>query len=285
MPVTSTGTPYTEFTATPVGGDLTLWAIPDALIGTPGIPLMVYAHGASGGYNQFAASSAWTGLREWLINNGIAWVESVGGGPQSWGGPASRASYEASFAHVDAILGGTSPVLILGRSMGGLVSYWLATQSSFAARVDGLILSSAVTSLEEWILPPPIGFEFRVAYGLAQDGSNYAEKTAGYHPLEFTPSLFAGKNIISLVGDADTTVPPTTNTYPMRAHWAGQPAIDRLEVRAGGDHSQANGTYTMVQPMTEFISDVLGLGPPPRPTLLRVLGTYVVLNGRRHAVL
>lgn len=282
MPTTAKGTAYTEFTATPPGGELTLWAVPDSLIGTPGIPIVLYTHGASGGYNQFATSSAWTGLREWLIDNGIAWVEGVGGGPQAWGNLAQRNSYPISLLYVMGIIGGSSSIIILGRSMGGLVAYWLATQSSFASQVVGLILSSAVTNLEEWILPPPIGFEFRVAYGLAQDGSNYEEKTAGFHPLEFDPALFAGKNILSLVGDADTTVPPTTNTYPMREHWAGQPAIDRLEVRAGGDHSQGNGTYTMVAPMAAFISDVLGLTPPPKPILLRVLEEYIIVGGKAH---
>lgn len=124
MPNTSNGTAYTTYTATPSGAGQILWAKPNTA--TTDIPIVLYLHGANGGYNQFTTLSAWSGLRDWLIDNGWGWIEGAGGGAQPWGNAASRAAYRAAFDHVDARLD-IGPVVILARSMGGLVGHWLFT--------------------------------------------------------------------------------------------------------------------------------------------------------------
>src|SRR5690606_15215129 len=91
------------------------------------------------------------------------------------------------------------------------------------------------------------------------DGFVNAVRTADAAPEEWPASVWAGKNILSLYGTADTTVP----WYPrgasaLRSVWAGQPAIDDVVVRQGGDHG-ANGTYFEVQAMSTFLATVFEL--------------------------
>jgi pimeloyl-ACP methyl ester carboxylesterase len=279
MPTTTAGTAYTTFTATPVGGDQTRWAVADAVADDANVPLLVYCHGNSGAYNQFSTTPAWQGLREWIVDNGWAWVESDGGGGTSWGGPAARASYEAAATHVRGILD-IGPIVVLGRSMGGLVAYWLYTQSSFAADCVGLIISSGTTDLAHRYAVADSGVkaEMRVAYGAANDGA-FATNSIGYDPMLFDLSAWDGTNVLQVIGTADTTVPPSDNGLAIRALWSGHPAIDRLDVREGGDHSQTNGTYFQVPAMTTFLAEVSGRGSAIERVTYDVVNAYLMGPG------
>lgn len=285
MPVTSMGTAYTTYTTTLPNGDAALYAVADAVKLTADIPLILYTHGDTGAYNQFANLSAWASMRNWLIDHGIAWVESAGGGGSTWGNAAARVSYQQAYAWVVTQID-VGAVVVLGRSMGGVVAPWLYLYGAFASQCVGLILNSAVVGLRLRLGSPPGVNGIRTAYGLATDGSDWDAKLAGYDPLDFPAADWTGKKVLSLVGDADTTVPPSINTDMLRAHFAGYPTVDDLYVRPGGDHSQTNGTYLDVDPMAAFLTDVFGLSTPPTddPTLYRALNRYEWRTGDRYAL-
>lgn len=256
MPSTSAGTLYTTSTATPAGGDQTLWGIANSRTSDLAIPLVVYTHGNAGGYDQFATLDAWAGLREWMIDAGYAWVESAGGGPASWGNAAARASYEAAVAHVRGVLN-IGPIVVLGRSMGGLVAYWLYTQSSFAADCVGLIVNSGTTDLSK----RTTNADVQTAYGMSGSSDpGWPAVLANYNPMQFPLTEWDAAKVLQLVGTADTTVVPADHGLAIRTLWAGRPTIDRLDVREGGDHSTSNGSYLQVAAMTAFLTDVAGVG-------------------------
>lgn len=275
MPTTPAGTPYTTYTATPAGGDQTLWAVADSHAADLDVPLMVYCHGSGGGYNQFATLSAWSGTRNWLIDNGWAWVESAGGGGTSWANLAARASYQAAVAHVRTQLD-VGPIVVLGRSMGGLISYWLATQSAFAADCVGLMVSSGTTDLAyKYNNGGSDKAIMRAAYG-AVDDADFWVKSAGHDPMLFDLAEWNGTNVLQVVGSADTQVVPANHGLAIRELWAGRPAIDRLDVRDGGDHSTTNGTYLQTAAYTTFLTDVTAQGEPVPSETYTVVAAYLM---------
>lgn len=286
---TAAGTPYTVTYNTLSGHGTVLWAVADAHAADTGIPIVLYAHGRGGTYNQFQTLSAWSGLRDWLIDNGWAWVEGTGGsttanGQENWGNAGARAAYAAYFDHVDGILD-LGTLVILGRSMGGVIASYLATRHpTLAARADGLILNSGVVGLA-WAGAPASGFSPAIwsSYGAADEAGFLAAITE-YDPLTFAASVWDGRNVLNLVGTADTTVPPDENGLALRDVYVGRPAIDQLDVRDGGDHSGSNGSYLQVTAMSNFLLEVAGeaVPPPADPVGYRVLSAYLMLDGDRY---
>jgi len=272
--VTTNGNAWTTYSAVVSGAGTVRWGVGDTHLGDTDIPVLLYAHGAGGSSNQFEGFSSWLGLREWLIDNGWAWIEGSGGGSQPWGNTASRVAYENAYTHVAGVLD-LGSVVPLGRSMGGLVVQWLYTQSAVLAPVSvGLIVNSGVQSLAAAYASGNWTTEIRAAYGAADDAT-FNAASIGYDPLLFSASEWAGLNVLQLVGTADTTVPPADHGYAMRTHYAGQPSIDSLYERIGGDHSTGNGLYTATAPMTEFLAQVTGQAPEER-FFYRVSGRYLV---------
>lgn len=264
MATTAAGTSYTVYTAI-VAGESIFWAVADAKATQSDIPTILYTHGAGGAANQFATLSAWKGLREWLIDNGWAWVEGDGGGSQPWGNTASQTSYLAAFDHVDGILD-IGKVVVLGRSMGGAVAARIYNaRRGTDARFVGLIQNSGVQDLA-WAYDYDAGrwtSAFNSAWGVANKAA-FLTAVAGKNPIDGPASAWDGAKVLQLWGDADDTVPPAQNAIPMRAMYAGHPAIDNADVRAGGDHSATNGSYLQVAAMTAFLIDVTGGIAPPK---------------------
>lgn len=275
MPTTLNGTAYTVVTSTSTGYGTSVLIRPDSAVSATNVPTILYAHGAGGAYNQFATLPAWQGLRDWLLDNGCAIVEGGGGvtdviGGQNWGNTGAREAYVAYLNWADSLID-VGSVVPFGRSMGGLIAPWLYLQSSIASRCVGLIMNSGVCSMN-YSVPPAtanidkstIGFfdgtdhKLAAAYGV--EPSELVAASASHDPMNFAPSLWDGKKVLQLVGTADPTVPPhSRGAYPLRALYAGRPAVDLLDVRIGGTHLQDNGSYLQVAPMTAFLAD-LGFG-------------------------
>lgn len=263
MPTTVTGTAFTTTTTTLAMGDQAIYALPDSQIAATNVPVVLYAHGDGGAYDQLTSVDAWTGLRTWLLDYGWGWVESAGAGISTWGSAAARTSYEQAFTWMAGLVG-IGPVVVLGRSMGGLAAYWLATQSAVVApRTVGLIISSGVTDLAfryHRYAEPSKQSQMRAAYG-AVDDADWDAKTVGYDPMLFPLSTWDGRKILQLVGTADTNVVPEANAYAIRSRWLGRPAMDELVVRQGGDHETSNGTFFEVRAMTSFLTRVAATPP------------------------
>jgi pimeloyl-ACP methyl ester carboxylesterase len=278
VPSTAAGTAYTVFTdsSDPDAGTAR-WAYRDSLEGASNIPTILYLHGAGAGSNQFETLTAWTTLRNWLIDNGWAWIEGTGGGTQPWGNAASRTAYRATFDIADAEFD-IGPLVILARSMGGLAGHWLFTQDPvIKVRSVGFIGNSEVANLAAAYASGNWTDAMRAAYGVSTD-VGFASASEGFDPLLFSASLWAGKKVLEIVGTADTTVPRADHGLAMRTHWAGQPALDLLTTRSGGDHSGTNGSYLEVDAMTAFLLEVTGEAPepPPPPRMFRVAKRYII---------
>lgn len=282
--VTPNGTPWTSFSAT-VAGQVVRWAVADAVASTADIPTILYAHGAGGGSNQFETLGAWAGMRNWLIDNGWAWVESQGGGAQPWGNQASRDAYESALTHVSGLLD-IGAVVPLGRSMGGLVTYWLATQSTIVApRAVGFIINSGTTDLAATYARPERVDAVEAAYGFTGSGG-YAAATAGFDPMLFPLSTWDGVKVLQLWGDADDTVPAVDHAIAIRTRWAGRPTLDAYDIRAGGDHSATNGSYLQVAAMSDFLLEVTGQ-TVPEPIVTpsyQIVREYAVIGGRSYPI-
>ncbi|AEV51868.1 alpha/beta fold hydrolase [Prescottella equi] len=300
MPATSSGTAYTVYTTTSTGYGTAAYAVADSRKNDADIPTILYSHGAGGAYNQFATLAAWAGLRDWIIDHGGAWVEGSGGltdtaGQNNWGNADARAAYVAylEWAATKIDIG---PVVPLGRSMGGVVAPWLYLRSPIAAQCVGLIVNSGVQTLTYGTRDSvngslkPTGQYFGQTILDAYGAANYDEfvtKAADFDPMNFMPSLWDGKKVLQLVGTADTTVPRAIRgADPLRAIYSGLLSDDRLDVRDGGDHSQANGSYLQSAAMTAFLTDIAftNVGPPIDAQSYQVLGHWLYQGGQTYAM-
>lgn len=287
MPTTPNGTTYT-ITSGPVTGAGTVYrALADSAVGGTDLPFILYAHGAGGAANQFSTLGAWAGLRNWLIDNGWGWIESSGGGLQPWGNQASQDAYDATIAYADSVYD-IGTWVVLGRSMGGAVAARLYNDHRLTdTRFAGIMVNSGVQDLvwaydfdsNRWT------DAFNSAWGVSSK-AEFEIAVEGLNPVDGPASSWAGSNVLQLVGDADTTVPPAINGYAMRTMYAGQPTLDLLDVRAGGDHSSTNGSYLQVEAMTSFLATVRGDTPePPTPaSAYRQLRRLYYSGGERYVV-
>lgn len=293
MPITAGGTAYTTRASTATGYGTTAMTVADAHFGSAAIPTLMYCHGAGGPYNQFATLSAWQGLRDWLIDNGCAIVEGAGGldntaGGQNWGNDTARLAYLAYDAYWATVIS-VGARAVVGRSMGKLIAAWLFARSALAASYLGLISNSGVSTINTGGAASSANY-FSLglwpAYG-ASDAASAVAASLDHDPMNWSPSLWDGKKILTLWGDADTTVPVATRgAGPLRTLFAGRPALDRTDIRIGGTHLADNGSYLQVAAMTAFLAEI-GFVVPPAPaaaTFGRVLGRYRYLDGERYAI-
>lgn len=301
MPTTASGTAYTVHSTALSGAGTCYWAVADSRAASAGIPTILYAHGSGGAGNQFATLAAWQGLRDWLIDNGWAWVEGDGGGGSSWGNPDSRAAYLDYLAHVETQIA-TGPVVLLGRSMGGLVTAWLYTHSERAGTFAGWINNSGVSTLFEGLtdgsggaLTKSTGRYFGSALWAAWGASDYDGWAAAVAadgqaaPEQYAPAVWTNKKVLCCYGDADTTVPwSSRGASVLRTLWSGLPSVDLVSVRPGGDHTSTNGSYLDVGPMTAFLAGIApGSGSPVEPItpeIVRTIQSWTTSGGARHAI-
>lgn len=291
MPATSNGTPYTVRTVDLPGHGKVVWAVADALVAATDIPFVLYAHGSGGSYNQFAALPAWSGMRDWLIDNGWGWVEGTGGGTGSWGNTQAQDDYMAYLDHLDGQVD-VGQLVLLGRSMGGLVTAWLYAMSPIKDRFSGWINNSGVSTMfvgndagtsSQWTTSRQWRDAIYGAYGVTNDAQLAA---FGHAPESWNASVWTGKKILACYGTADYTVP----WYPrgastLRGIWAGLPDVDEISVRTGGDHSASNGSYLDVPAMSAFLASIGGGAVPPASRIgWRIRQAWTVLSGKRYSI-
>lgn len=256
MPTTPNGTEYT-YEAQQIDDEVIRWGVATAAHDTPAIPALIYCHGNGGTSDSFHRLNAWAGLRNWWLDYGGVFIEGTGGGPSEWGGPRQRIAYELQHEYVSTELD-LGPVIVLGRSMGGLVSYWLTTQSTFADKVAGLIVNSGVTDMAyRYTYGNDLNKrQFRAAFG-ADDDAEFWDLSEGYDPMLFPTDLWANKQVIQLFGTADDVVEGEHHAVPWGTKYGPHCRSISFKVREGGDHSGANGSYLDVDAMTDFIQNAL----------------------------
>lgn len=285
MPTTTLGTAYTEYATligAPVGGAVR-WGYADDLIGTQHIPFVLYLHGAGGNSGQFQTYTGWDDLRDWLIDNGWGWVESNGGGEQTWGNQAARDGYSATWSHIKS-QASIGPVVILARSMGGLVGYWLYAQHpelSDPAVCQGLIVNCGVTDLVAANAAGNFDAYLPAAYGVTVgdgDAAFNAAVAGGWDPMDYDPSLWTGRRVLQVTSTGDGTVPPASHGLAWITAYGSELALLDTSVASSGGHGIPGG-YGQVADMSAFLTSVAAEWEepdPPDPGLTRYHVTQIL---------
>lgn len=234
----------------------------DTKIRSSEIPMIVYVHGAGGSYETWwKARQEWDAwLREWFVDQGWAILECDGGptppeppnppgsGPSNWGGPVGRQSYKEALDWVVTQLD-VGPMVSYSFSMGGLINYWLASQSPYADRIQGMIVSCGTTDLAS-----RYHLAFNHIWGVEPvdvlDKPQFVQKSAGYNPMDFPLADWEGRRVLQIYGETDLGLPyamqggPWVDKYgavlgtlevvpqPNVGHWTARPAYDAIRAFA-----------------------------------------------------
>lgn len=284
MPSTAAGTEYLDISFTSSAGYASTMLIPKAVDGAP-VPAVLFCHGSGTGdrSRSFTDATAFRALRNGLLDSGVMVIEGHVGGDH-WGNARGTSAYEALVFDA-AARNPIAGLLIYGRSMGGTVASWLATQpeSKVKPYVCGLYLNSAVQNLYWWSFQKngagqPGGPA--AAYGIKDQTSvtEFRTKTAGRDPLTFDPATFAGMPVLWIAGTADETVDVVFNSTAQRDRVYKRTPHHAFLVYAGEDHSSgSSGTFGHTPEELAFIDYCRGLTPAGL--------TYYSTPTRSHSVL
>lgn len=297
MPTTAKGTAYTTYRQALSGHGTCVWTVGDAFASQSDLPTILYAHGSGGSADQWATLPSAQGVRDAVIDGGGLVIEGGGGntdtlGAQNWGNAGARAAYPAYLAHVAGVLS-VGDVIVIGRSMGGLVGAWLTTQSSVAGDISGYINMSGVSTMlvgsadggadtVEKNTVRHFGSTLWSAYGQSSYAGAAAAVEGSYSPEDWDASVWAGRNVLALYGDKDVSVPwPTRGGGPLDATISAQAASYTAKLRPNGDHGN-NSTWLNVDDMLNFFGAHTSFTPPvPPPVLsLETVARYVVRGGQ-----
>ena len=292
MPTTPAGTVYADKTFTSSKGYASTMLIP-ATVEASGAPAsaVLYCHGSGAGDRSraFSDASYFDNLKNALLDGGFMLVEGHVGGDH-WGNQRGIDAYVALLQGAAAIhpINGVIP---FGRSMGGTVASYLATQNTpIKPYVSGLYLQAGLQSLYWWCFKKgeagtgtPGGPA--AAYGITNQTSlpEFLTKTAGYDPLTFAPASFAGLPVLWVHGTEDTTVSMKDNSAAQRARVYPNLASGILHPVAGGDHSTgAAGVFGQTAAEMSFFNRCRGSQEIPISNWELTIGAEVhrVLDAR-----
>lgn len=175
-------------------------------------------------------------LDEGYIVASSALTDNPASGYASWGNPRSL---DANVELYNCITGrysvDTNKVAMVGTSMGGLTT--LLAFADARIPVKGAALYSPVTNLAALYADKKRMAEgIRVAYDIAEDGSDYALKTVGHDPNLRAPSDWTGKRLRFYGGHGDTVVPWHLNAEAFAARVRGT-ATEADIIWLDGDHA------------------------------------------------
>lgn len=189
-------------------------------------------------------------LEEGYIVASSALTDEPASGYASWGNQRSLDAnvelynYITNHYSVD-----TNRVAMVGTSMGGLTT--LLAFPDGRIPVKGAALYSPVANLAaQYASAKRMATGIRVAYNIAEDGSDYAIKTVGHDPILRAPSDWTGKRLRFYGGGGDTIVSWYLNTAAFAARVRGT-ATEADMVWLAGDHND-NVDTTVADLLTFF---------------------------------
>ncbi|VTN00389.1 Uncharacterised protein [Raoultella planticola] len=213
--------PYSWTTETAQGSRLTFPAqYSDA---TP-LLLVIVFEGVD--YTSLDPRAGYAGIQ----NEGIIYARSAFHG-NSYGSPDCMAD-AAELYRTACSVAPVGGVVIIGNSMGGIAACNAITTGTIPG-VLGLYLTDPTFSLRQRY-DSGRDATIRAAYGIASDGSDYDEKTAGYDPNLEHWSRFQGIPINIVASSQDTTVQFSENTMALVNKLTGHNDIDLLDVNSAG---------------------------------------------------
>jgi hypothetical protein len=137
----------------------------------------------------------------------------------------------------------------------GALSTLNALRAAAARRiaVRGVILFEPVVSLATIYANPSFISVIRTAYGIAGDGSDYAEKTDGFDPMLAPVDEYGTTPFLVIASSGDNTVPPAAHATPFLARIDGQ-AIESSYIAVTGDHGDPSHWSGTVAASLAFLS-------------------------------
>lgn len=267
--VTASGTPWSTWSAVLPGHGETRWWCADARVGDGGLRTLLHLHGAGGTAHDLETVTLWRGVRERLVDEGWLVVEGAGGesaiqAGYSWGNPAARAAYRAYLEHVGSLLD-LGPLVVLGRSMGGVGAANLYLHDDLVAPwASGLVLHQAALNLVALSEVPREGNEgsgsgrywptLWSAYG-ASSHEEFLAVCGPHDVLQAPAEAWRGARVWVGVATGDLSVPPAVHGLALRERWGDEPALDRLVLREGGNHT-TQGVFDRVDELLAFLDEV-----------------------------
>jgi acetyl esterase/lipase len=198
-------------------------------------PVVLYAHGS--GQTATAPTTDGGGVNyASLAANGFIVASSDQHGI-NWGSQAGADDLVALYRYVIA-RHAIGPVLLYGQSMGGLSSL----QTLAGRRIPGIAGWLGIypaTNLRAMFDGGTYTQQIKNAHGIAQDGSDYATKTAGRDPQLMDAGAFRGVPMRFYASPGDTQVPKASNTDLFAAKVAPL-APEATVVTTTGDHGDAS---------------------------------------------
>jgi alpha-beta hydrolase superfamily lysophospholipase len=188
-------------------------------------------------------------LEEGYIVASSALTDEPASGYASWGNQRSLDANVELYNYItDHYSVDTNRVAMVGTSMGGLTT--LLAFPDGRIPVKGAALYSPVANLAaQYASSKRMTTGIRVAYGIAEDGSDYAVKTAGHDPILRAPSDWTGKRLRFYGGGGDTIVSWYLNTAPFAARVRAT-ATEADIVWLDGEHT--NNVDTTVADLLAF---------------------------------
>lgn len=202
-------------------------------------PVLLFCHGHGWDENftwgPFGTNGAERTFFQTIVNNGFIVASSFLSG-NNWGNQAGIDGLTSLYDFVRkhyAING----VYVCGASMGGLTSLnWIAQHK---AEVSGYVGLYPVCSLKDMYLQGTYAATIRTAFGIAGDGSDYDQKTAGYDPVLTSENKFYRIPMRFYVSFSDTTVNTYSNACIITNRLAGYSIENSLYVGSGA-HGDAS---------------------------------------------
>jgi pimeloyl-ACP methyl ester carboxylesterase len=282
MPVTAAGTQYTRNDFTTSYGEPGIYGISDASLSKVGLPLVLFIHGNTGedqssADNQFTIG--YTPVREWIIDNGGVYVECRGGGA-NWGNQAGRDAYRAAFADMQSLFD-IGSVVVIGRSMGGLLgAYFASSDPVIAPLARGFVCMSGTLDLTyRYSIATGVDrINLQAAYGgsSSMTQAEFATAAAAFDPMLVPESMWAGRKAIQQYATADGTVAPNRNAIPWMQKYGPPLASLSQQVTDGGDHNSAAGKDpAQAEATMSFLGSIWE--PPTNP----LPSSYVRVRSRR----
>ena len=184
-------------------------------------PVVIYAHGH--GDNELDATlatrpNAIGKVTKALVDAGFIVAAGRFGGTANWGNAAAVEAMQELYRHLrDAYHIG--PVVLMGHSMGGLVSLTSLAQRK-VPNIVGFVGIEPVVSLRA-AYDGNFGSSIRSTFGISSDGADYTARTSGFDPALRAGWEFRGVPMWLTGSPNDTSVPQDQHVNVLRSMVSG----------------------------------------------------------------
>lgn len=170
-----------------------------------------------------------------LLENGVVWGRSKFHG-DSYGSPncmQDALELYRKACEIAPIAG----VILVGNSMGGIAAQ-NALLTNTIPNVIGLYLTDPTYNLRQrYDSASARATTIKEAYGIASDGSDYSEKTAGYDPALHHWTHYKGVPVRIVASSLDPTVPFSLHTQKLYEKLVGHNDITVLDKQSSGHNN------------------------------------------------